>query len=64
MHDFSGTWNADLIESSFVGPRPAGLSINIDHREIELREELIITKADGTETRAEFVCHTNGEDGT
>jgi hypothetical protein len=65
MHqNFSGIWIADLLESAFVGPKPAGLQAKIEHCESELREELTVTIIGGIENRANFVCHTNGAEGS
>ena len=61
--DLTGTWIADLSRSTFAGPKPVALRAQILHRDPELREELRVTKADGTEDRAIFICRTTGEDG-
>ena len=61
--NFSGAWLADLAKSTFTGPRPAVVRLTIEHRDPELRQELIVTKCDGTEDRAVFICQTTGEEG-
>ena len=61
--DFTGTWIADMPQSTFAGPKPVALRAQIDHHDPELREQLLVTKADGTEDRATFVCRTTGEEG-
>ena len=61
--DFSGTWTADLSKSTFAGPKPASLLVVIEHRDPELRQELVITKADRSTERAVLACQI-GVDGT
>lgn len=61
--NFSGAWVADLSKSTFTGPKPAIVRLTIEHRNPELRQELIVTKPDGTENRAVFICRTTGEEG-
>lgn len=61
--DFTGTWIADMSQSTFAGPKPVALRAQIDHRDPELREELLVTKADGTQDRAILMCRTTGEEG-
>jgi hypothetical protein len=58
--DFTGTWIADMSQSAFAGPKPAALRVQIEHCDPELREEVLVAKADGTEDRAIFVCRTTG----
>jgi len=60
--DFSGTWTADLSKSRFAGPKPASLLVVIEHRDPKLRQELVVTKADGSTDRARFECRI-GEEG-
>ena len=62
-HNFSGTWTADLSKSTFAGPKPSSLLIVVDHRDPELRQELVVTKPDGSADRAVFVCQID-EEGT
>ena len=59
--DFSGIWDAELSTSTFVAPKPAALQVKIEHRDAELREELIATKADGSQERGLFLYRTTGE---
>lgn len=61
MTDFSGIWNADLSRSTFVGPKPAALQVKIEHRDPELREELLASKADGSQEHGLFLYRTTGE---
>ena len=58
--NFSGTWTADLSQSNLHAPPPRTMIAHIRHNEPELRQELVITKADGTESRALFRCRTTG----
>ena len=60
---FSGAWIVDMSKSTFSGPKPATMRLTIEHRDPELRQELIITKSDGAEDRAVFICRTTGEEG-
>ena len=62
--NLSGNWAADVSRSAFVGPKPAAMQITIDHRDPELREDLSVTRADGTIDRAVLECRTTGEEGT
>lgn len=64
MRDFTGTWIGDLQRSKFVGPQPAAIRITIDHRDPDLKQDLIVRKADGSDERAELACRTTGEEGT
>lgn len=57
--NFSGTWTADLSKSTFRTAPPAAMITRIKHEESELEEELVITHADGTESRAVFRCRTD-----
>jgi len=61
--DFSGTWTADLSKSTFAGPKPASLLVVVEHRDPEFRQELVVTKADGSTDRAVFGCQI-GDEGT
>jgi hypothetical protein len=61
--NFSGIWNAGLSKSRFLGPPPKAISIKIEHSNAELREEILVTKVDGTEERVVFQCSTNNEQG-
>jgi len=61
--DFSGTWTADLSKSRFAGPKPASLLVVIEHRDPKLRQNLVVTKADGSTDRAMFECRIGEEGG-
>lgn len=62
--DFSGTWQADLSKSKFLGLQPLAMRVTIEHSGLELREVLLVTRSDGREDRADFFFRTTGEDGT
>jgi hypothetical protein len=57
--DFTGTWNADLSKSRLLGPTPKALSVNIEHSDSELQEEMLVTNIDGSEDRVLFKCGIN-----
>jgi len=59
--NFYGTWNANLSKSKFLGPQPRTVSVKIEHSDPELREEIVVTKIDGSEERVVFKCWTHGE---
>jgi hypothetical protein len=59
--DFSGTWNTNLYQSRLIGPIPKAISIKVEQSEVELREEVLVTKLDGSEDRLVFQCRLNGE---
>jgi hypothetical protein len=59
--NFTGTWNATLSKSRFLGPPPKAISIKIKHSDSELEEKIVVTKTDGSEERVVFKCRTNGE---
>jgi len=61
--NFTGTWNANLSKSRFLGPLPTAITVKIDHSDPELQEEILVTKVDGSEERVHFKCRTNGEQG-
>jgi hypothetical protein len=61
--NFTGTWNANLSKSRFLGPLPTAITIRIEHSDPKLREEILVTKVDGSEERVVFECWTNGEQG-
>jgi len=61
--NFTGSWTADLSKSMLTSPKPTAVRIMIEHRDPELRQELIVTKADSTEDRAVFICRTTGVEG-
>ncbi len=62
--NFSGTWKANLEMSKLVGSLPAAMVVKIEHADPELVEEIVTTKADGTEDRVVFRCLTNGDEVT
>jgi hypothetical protein len=57
--NFSGTWTANLPKSTLRTTPPAAIIARIKHEEPELEEELVVTKADGSESRAVFRCRTD-----
>jgi hypothetical protein len=59
--NFSGTWNANLSKSRFLGPPPKTVSVKIEHSDPELQEEMVVKKIDGSEEKVVFKCWTNGE---
>ena len=59
--NFTGTWNANLSKSRFLGPSPKTLSVKIEHSDPELQEEILVTNGDGSEERVVFKCWTDGE---
>jgi hypothetical protein len=60
--NFTGNWKADLSRSRFAGPPAAAITAKIEHSDPELRLEMLVTKADGSEDRVAFQCWTNGEE--
>ena len=63
MPSFSGTWKADLEKSQFLSAPPRAIFIQIDHAGDQIREEILLTRVDGTEDRVVFTCSTTGEEG-
>jgi hypothetical protein len=61
--NLTGTWNANLSKSRFLGPLPTAITVKIEHSDPELREEILVTKVDGSEERVVFECWTNSEQG-
>lgn len=59
--NFSGTWTANLSKSSLPSTRPVAMTARIRHDEPELEEELVVTQAERTESRAVFRCRTDGD---
>lgn len=59
--NFSGTWNVNLRQSRLLGPVPKAILITIQQSEEKLREEVLVTKLDGSENRLVFQCWINGE---
>ncbi|MGA2376163.1 MAG: hypothetical protein ABSF72_11630 [Candidatus Sulfotelmatobacter sp.] len=60
--NFTGVWNANLGKSRFLGPSPRTISLRIEQSDPELRQEIVVTKLDGSENRAVFSCWINGEE--
>lgn len=54
--DFTGHWKANLHKSKFLGPPPKDVSVEIAQSDTELREEMVVTKLDGSEERVVFEC--------
>lgn len=61
--NFSGTWNANLSKSRFLGPPPIAVSVRIEHSDPELQEEIVVRRIDGSQEKAVFQCWTNGAPG-
>jgi hypothetical protein len=59
--NFAGVWNANLGKSRFLGLSPNAILIKIEQSHAELEQEIVVTKADGSEDRAVFRCSINGE---
>lgn len=59
--NFTGAWSANLSKSRFLGPLPKAISVRIEHSGPELREEILVTKVDGSEERAVFKCSINSQ---
>jgi hypothetical protein len=59
--DFTGRWKADLSQSRLLGPPPKAMTMAIVHSEPDLRQEIAVTKEDGSEQRITFRCQTTGE---
>jgi hypothetical protein len=60
--NFTGTWKANLERSKLLGPIPRALLVKINHAELELNVEMLITKPDGSEDRLLFKGLTTGEE--
>lgn len=59
--NFSGTWMANLSQSKIRGALPAAIVAHIQHADPEMQQELVITREDGSEARAVFLCRTDGD---
>jgi hypothetical protein len=59
--NFAGFWKANLLKSRFLGSPPKALSVKIEQSDLELQEEVVVTKLDGSEDRVVFKCRMNGE---
>lgn len=58
---FAGVWNANLGKSRFLGPSPKAILMKIEHSEVELKQEIVVTKVDGSEDRVIFKYCIGGE---
>lgn len=58
--DFSGLWRLNLQKSTFRGPTPKEILVNIDHREPTLVQSMHVVAADGGEQRLTFAYDTAG----
>ena len=61
--NFTGTWKASLSHSRLLGPTPKAITALIDHSDVALREELVVTKLDGGEDRIVFTCRIDDQAG-
>lgn len=61
--NFTGTWKANLSHSRLLGPTPKAITALIDHSDVALREELVVTKLDGSEDRIVFTCRVDDQAG-
>lgn len=59
--NFSGTWKANLSQSKLLTATPSSMIVRVRHEDPELEEEILVTRTDGSETRATFCCRTNGD---
>jgi|SRR5215831_3589812 len=62
--NLSGVWRGNLEKSKILGPAPKAVLARINHKDVELIVEMIITKMDGTEDRQLFRGPTTGEEVT
>jgi len=58
--DFTGYWQADLSRSKLLDPAPKAMMIDIVHTDPDLRQQIVVTKEDGSDERSTFQCRTNG----
>ena len=61
--DFTGIWHADLSRSKLLGPIPQAMTVRIAHSDPDLRQEIWVTKSDGSVESTYFQCRTTGEEG-
>ncbi len=47
--NFTGRWKADLSQSKLLGPVPKAMTVAIAHSDPDLRQEIVVTKQDGSE---------------
>jgi hypothetical protein len=59
--NFTGGWTANLRKSKLLGPPPKAILVKIEQSALELQEEILVTKLDGSEDRVVFKCFINGE---
>ena len=59
--DFSGFWRLDPEASTFHGPAPAALLMEIEHREPDLIQHILAADAAGQERRSIFTCRIGEE---
>jgi hypothetical protein len=62
--DFSGLWQLSLEKSTFRGPAPKEILVQIDHREPTLVQSMHVVAADGGEQRLTFTYDTAGSEST
>ncbi len=62
--NLAGVWIADLSRSKFIGPSPKGMTVKISHAELELTEDILVTRPDGSVETIVFKCRTDGKLGT
>jgi len=62
--DFSGVWQLNLEKSTFGGPAPKEILVEIQHREPNLTQTMLIVAADGREQRWAFTFDTSGSEST
>src|SRR5579862_1687031 len=52
--DFSGLWQANLEKSRLAGPPPQRVMVKIAQQDSELKQAILLTRADGCEERQAF----------
>src|ERR1700733_11307109 len=60
--NFTGLWKADFNKSRLLTEPPQSLSIKIVHSEIEIQEQMTVTKSDGSSQSVIFKCPINGNE--
>ena len=61
--NFTGVWHFDRTRSKLLAPLPETIEVRITHSGSDLRQEIVITKPDGSQDRQVFTCRTTGEPG-